>query len=94
MNVVKTATLRTASTHIQFSNDKRVLFFKPLFVTTAPKGTSSPTAGELEELQWQEKTRSIDRTADVGNTVRSPRGNYMFRPFSIRPSSGLTWWKP
>ena len=25
---------------------------------------------------------------------RVSKGDYMFRPFSIRPSSSLTWWKP
>jgi hypothetical protein len=66
--VFKTATLRTASTHIQFSNDKRVLVLNPLCITTAPNIPSPP---ELEELPLKEKTRSIDRTVDVGSTVTS-----------------------
>jgi len=54
---------------MQFSDDKGVLFLSPLCVTAAPSSPSPPTAGELEELQWQEKTRSLDRTVDVGSAV-------------------------
>jgi len=49
---------------------------------------------ELGNIKYQKDIGWVRQTQTIYYGVGCPRVDYMFRPFSIRPSSGLTWWKP
>jgi len=47
---------------------------------------------DLNSIKYQNDIRWVSQNTTLYYGVRFQKIDNMFRPFSIRPSSGLTWW--
>jgi len=62
--------------------------------TASPLGKRISRTANICNIKYQKDIGWVRQNTTLYYGVGCPNGDYMFRPFTIRPSSGLTWWKP